>query len=232
MAPLLSSQITFYDSPIEYTETFKEITEFTDLGSEIGDILLLLVEDITKSFDKDNFEHNGFHLIGAKIAKTYFNAVEVFGKVDVEKAELGDHSVAKVYSVDNAATAAFDLAQRHNKLKLHGKLLERYQNAKSSDYLALAQYFESEMYTLLLVKYYYFLAREFTKPLRFLLKASAFNNEESQALSTAIDCVAMSNNENLAESLLGKVDGSPSDPLYLFGLYMARRHIRMRQKRL
>uniref|UniRef100_A0A1B0BAL6 Uncharacterized protein n=1 Tax=Glossina palpalis gambiensis TaxID=67801 RepID=A0A1B0BAL6_9MUSC len=88
------------------------------------------------------------------------------------------------------------------------------------------------MYTLLLVKYYYFLAREFTKPLRFLLKASAFNNEESQALSTAIDCVAMSNNENLAESLLGKVDGSPRDPRYLFRLYMARRHIRMRQKRL
>ncbi|TMW48796.1 hypothetical protein DOY81_006124 [Sarcophaga bullata] len=122
---------------------------------------------------------------------------------------------------------AFSLAQRHNKLKRHGELLERYENAKSSDYLALAQYFEGEKYTLLAGKYY-FLAREFTKALRFLLKASAFSNEESQALSMAIDCVATSNNEQLAtqliEFLLGEVDGSPKDPRYLFRLYMARRH--------
>ncbi|XP_073812289.1 intraflagellar transport protein Oseg6 [Musca autumnalis] len=122
---------------------------------------------------------------------------------------------------------AFSLAQRHNKLKRHGELLERYENAKSSDYLALAQYFEGEKYTLLAGKYY-FLAREFSKALRFLLKASAFSNEESQALSMAIDCVATSNNEQLSaqliEFLLGEVDGSPKDPRYLFRLYMARRH--------
>ncbi|XP_037944539.1 WD repeat-containing protein 19 isoform X2 [Teleopsis dalmanni] len=122
---------------------------------------------------------------------------------------------------------SFTLAQRHNKLKQHGELLERYENAKSSDYLVLAHYFENEKYTLLAGKYY-FLAREFTKALRFLLKASAFSNEESQALSLAIDCVATSNNEQLAtqliEFLLGEVDGSPKDPRYLFRLYMARKH--------
>ncbi|XP_013100268.2 WD repeat-containing protein 19 [Stomoxys calcitrans] len=122
---------------------------------------------------------------------------------------------------------AFSLAQRHNKLKRHGELLERYENGKSSDYLALAHYFEGEKYTLLAGKYY-FLAREFTKALRFLLKASAFTNDESQALSMAIDCVATSNNEQLStqliEFLLGEVDGSPKDPRYLFRLYMARRH--------
>ncbi|XP_062135942.1 WD repeat-containing protein 19 [Drosophila sulfurigaster albostrigata] len=122
---------------------------------------------------------------------------------------------------------AFALAQRHNKLRRHGELLERYENAKSADYLALAHYFESEKYTLLAGKYY-FLAREFTKALRFLLKASAFSNEESQALSLAIDCVATSNNEQLAtqliEFLLGESDGVPKDPRYLFRLYMARKH--------
>ncbi|XP_039955569.1 WD repeat-containing protein 19 [Bactrocera tryoni] len=122
---------------------------------------------------------------------------------------------------------AFALAQRHNKLKQHGELLQRYENAKSSDYLALAHYFEAEKYTLLAGKYY-FLAREFSKALRFLLKASAFTNEETQALSLAIDCVATSNNEQLAtqliEFLLGEVDGVPKDPRYLFRLYMARKH--------
>uniref|UniRef100_A0A1A9VGQ4 Uncharacterized protein n=1 Tax=Glossina austeni TaxID=7395 RepID=A0A1A9VGQ4_GLOAU len=154
----------------------------------------------------------------------------------VESAQLLAKFYQKIGDIDQAlhilvlcgcVEEAFALAQRHNKLKLHGELLERYQNGKSSDYLALAQYFESEKYTLLAGKYY-FLAREFTKALRFLLKASAFNNEESQALSTAIDCVATSNNENLAtqliEFLLGEVDGSPKDPRYLFRLYMARRH--------
>ncbi|EDW74804.1 uncharacterized protein Dwil_GK15704 [Drosophila willistoni] len=122
---------------------------------------------------------------------------------------------------------AFALAQRHNKLRRHGELLERLENVKSADYLALAHYFESEKYTLLAGKYY-FLARDFTKALRFLLKASAFSNEEEQALSLAIDCVATSNNEQLAsqliEFLLGELDGAPKDPRYLFRLYMARKH--------
>ncbi|XP_030375229.1 WD repeat-containing protein 19 [Scaptodrosophila lebanonensis] len=122
---------------------------------------------------------------------------------------------------------AFALAQRHGQCRRYGELLERYENAKSGDYLALAHYFESEKYTLLAGKYY-FLAREFTKALRFLIKASAFSNEESQSLSLAIDCVATSNNEQLAsqliEFLLGEVDGAPKDPRYLFRLYMARRH--------
>ncbi|XP_055372379.1 WD repeat-containing protein 19 [Condylostylus longicornis] len=124
---------------------------------------------------------------------------------------------------------AFALAQRHNKLKHYGELLEQYENAKSSDFLALAHYFENEKYTLLAGKYY-FLAREFSKALKYLLKASSFSNEESQALSLAIDCVATSNNEQLSnqliEFLLGDIDGSPKDPKYLFRLYMARKHFK------
>lgn len=122
---------------------------------------------------------------------------------------------------------AWSLAQRHNKFKKYGELLESCETAKSSDYMALAKYFEEEKYTLLAGKYY-FLAKEFTKSLKFLLKASSFSNDESEALSLAIDCVATANNEQLAnqliEFLLGEIDGSPKDPKFLFRLYMARKY--------
>ena len=107
---------------------------------------------------------------------------------------------------------AFALAQRHNKLRRYGELLDSSENAQPSDYLAVAQYFENEKYTLLAGKYY-FLAREYQKSLKFLLKASSFSNEENAALSLAIDCVATSNDDRLAgqliEFLLGEFDGAP-----------------------
>lgn len=67
----------------------------------------------------------------------------------------------------------------------------------------------------------------FLKALKHLLKASSFSNDENIALSLAIDCVASSNDDRLAnqliEFLLGEFDGSPKDSKYLFRLYMAKR---------
>ena len=42
--------------------------------------------------------------------------------------------------------------------------------------------------------------KEYAKALKFLLKASTFNNEENVALSLAIDCVATSTDEKLRAS--------------------------------
>lgn len=124
---------------------------------------------------------------------------------------------------------AFQLAQKHNKLRHYGELLEQHDGAKPSEFLVLAQYFENEKYTLLTGKYY-FLAKEYGKALKLLIKASTFGNEEQQALSLAIDCVATSNDERLAsqliEFLLGESDGAPKDPKLLFRLYMARKQFK------
>lgn len=128
-----------------------------------------------------------------------------------------------------SVTEAFQLAQRHNMLKHYGELLEQHDGAKASEFLVLAQYFENEKYTLLTGKYY-FLAKEYAKALKLLLKASTFGNDEQQALSLAIDCVASSNDDRLAaqliEFLLGENDGAPKDPKLLFRLYMARKQFR------
>lgn len=124
---------------------------------------------------------------------------------------------------------AFQIAQKYNKMKHYGELLEQHDGAKASDFLALAYYFENEKYTLLTGKYY-FLGKEYAKALKLLLKASSFGNEEQQALSLAIDCVASSNDDRLASQLidflLGETDGAPKDPKLLFRLYMARKQFK------
>lgn len=144
--------------------------------------------------------------------------------------QIGDHDQAMQYLIlCGCLSDAFALAQRHNKLRRYGELLDTSDTAQPSDYLAVASYFDSERHTLLAGKYY-FMAREYAKALKFLLKASKFSNEENTALSLAIDCVASSNDDRLAgqliEFLLGEVDGTPKDPKYLFRLYMARKHFK------
>lgn len=143
--------------------------------------------------------------------------------------QIGDYeSTLRFLILCGCVSDAFTLAQKQNKLKFYGELLEQ-ADTKPSDFLTLAQYFESEKYTLLAGKYY-FLAKEYSKSLKFLLKASAFSNEENSALSIAIDCVATSNDEKLAteliEFLLGESDGIPKDPKLLFRLYMARKQFK------
>lgn len=143
---------------------------------------------------------------------------------------IGDHDQALQYLIlCGCISDAFALAQRHNKLQRYGELLDTSDTAQPSDYLAVATYFESEKHTLLAGKYY-FMAREHSKALKLLLKASKFSNEENTALSLAIDCVASANDDRLAaqliEFLLGEVDGTPKDAKYLFRLYMARKHFK------
>lgn len=126
-------------------------------------------------------------------------------------------------------TDAFALAKRHNKIRQYGELLDQSENAQPSHYLGVAQYFENEKHTLLAGKYY-FMAKEYSKALKHLLKASSFSNDENAAISLAIDCVASSNDDRLAnqliEFLLGEFDGTPKDSKYLFRLYMAKRQYR------
>lgn len=66
--------------------------------------------------------------------------------------------------------------------------------------------------------------------MKHLLKASTLSMDENIALSLATDCAASSNDDKIAnqliEFLLGEHDGSPRDPKYLFGLYMARKQFR------
>ncbi|GAB0091086.1 WD repeat-containing protein 19 [Sergentomyia squamirostris] len=144
--------------------------------------------------------------------------------------QIGDTESAIQYLVMcGSVQEAYALAERRNKMREFGELLEQYDGARPEDFLTLAQHFEAEKYTLLSGKYY-FLARMYSKALKHLLKASAFSNEENTALSLAIDCVATANDDHLTsqliEFLLGETDGVPKDPKLLFRLYMAKKEFR------
>lgn len=124
---------------------------------------------------------------------------------------------------------AFSLAKKHNKIRQYAELLEHSDAPQSRDFLGVAEYFENEKHTLLAGKYY-FMAKEYGKAMKYLLKASAFSMDENIALSLATDCAASSNDDKvsnqLIEFLLGEHDGAPKDPKYLFGFYMAKKQFK------
>lgn len=144
--------------------------------------------------------------------------------------KMGDYEEAIRFLVQcDSIEEAFQIAKIYKKLPFYGEHLEKSDNAKFKDYRELAEIFESEKYTLLAGKYY-FLAREFPRALKFLMKASAFDADDKNiSLSLAIDCVAMADDEGgqltkqLIEFLLGETDGVPKDPRFLFRLYMAKK---------
>lgn len=77
--------------------------------------------------------------------------------------QIGDYEQALQFLIIcGCISDALALAQRHNKLRQYGELLDKSENAQPSDYLAVAQYFENEKYTLLAGKYY-FLAKEYQR---------------------------------------------------------------------
>lgn len=139
---------------------------------------------------------------------------------------IGDYESAIKFLIScDCISEAFTLAQKQNILKVYGELLENYTNVKPVDFLLLAQYFENEKYTLLAGKYFFW-AEEFSKSLKYLLRASALGTDEPAALALAIECVSRSKDDaltnQLIEFLLGEVDGKPKDPKFLFRLYMAK----------
>nr|XP_022918657.1 WD repeat-containing protein 19 [Onthophagus taurus] len=124
---------------------------------------------------------------------------------------------------------AFDLAKKHGKLNLYGDVLLNTltpDEINPEDFNRLARYFETG--NDLLAGKYFFHGKDYQKALKHLLKAS--KTDEQEAISTAIDAVASSNDDVLAnqlvEFLLGESDGIPKDPKHLFRLYMARKRFK------
>lgn len=70
--------------------------------------------------------------------------------------------------------------------------------------------------------------------MKHLLKAAKSNSDENEAITIAIDVIASSNDDHLAnqliEFLLGEADGIPKDAKYLFRLYMARKQYKEASK--
>ncbi|KAK9743679.1 WD domain, G-beta repeat [Popillia japonica] len=133
--------------------------------------------------------------------------------------KLNDYpSAIKFLVLSRCSEEAFELARRHNKLDMY--------EIKPEDFTSLAVYFENERNYLLAGRYFYH-SKDYHKAMKHLLRAAKSNSDENEAISSAIDVVASSNDDQLAnqliEFLLGETDGMPKDPKHLFRLYMARK---------
>ncbi|XP_058805723.1 WD repeat-containing protein 19 [Phymastichus coffea] len=145
------------------------------------------------------------------------------------------NSAIKFLILSNCHDEAFQLANQHSKMELYGEILANTLNdgsVRKEDFRSLAIHFESQKNSLLAGKYYFY-AKEFHKALKHLLKAAQILTDDDEALSLAIDTVATSRDEKLANQLINFLlgaDGIPKDPKYLFRLYMARKQYREASK--
>lgn len=196
---------------------FREAIHSYQLANDTDSVVRIFLDHLSDPHSASEIVLESRSVEGGKMLAKFYQAINDY------------ESALQFLILCGCVNEAFQLAQKHNKLKHYGELLEQHDGAKASEFLVLAQYFENEKYTLLTGKYY-FLAKEYSKALKLLIKASTFGNDEQQALSLAIDCVATSNDDRLAtqliEYLLGESDGVPKDPKLLFRLYMARKQFR------
>ncbi|CAK9825837.1 WD repeat-containing protein 19 [Anthophora retusa] len=153
---------------------------------------------------------------GAKMVARYFQKMNDY------------NSAIKFLILSNCHEEAFQLADQHGKMELYGEILINTiddSNARKEDFRSLAMHFENQKNNFLAGKYY-FHAKEYQKALRHLLKAAQLVSDENEVLSLAIDTVASSKEDKLANQLIDFLlggDGLPKDPKYLFRLYMARK---------
>lgn len=143
---------------------------------------------------------------------------------------VGDYEQALRFLIlCGCLSEAYTLAKKHNKIRQYAELLEHSDTSQPADYIGVAEFFENDKHTLLAGKYY-FLAHEHGKAMKYLLRASTFSIDENVALSLATDCAASSNDDKISnqliEFLLGEHDGTPKDPKYLFGFYMAKKQFK------
>ncbi|XP_048517184.1 WD repeat-containing protein 19 [Dendroctonus ponderosae] len=151
--------------------------------------------------------------------------------------KLNDMSSAiKFLVLSKCIDDAFELAKKNGKLELYGEVLLNSfteDEIKPKDFANIAQYFENERDSFLSGKYW-FHAKEYQKAMKHLLTAAKSNSKEKEAITVAIDVVASSKDQSLAqiliEFLIGDSDGFPKDPKYLFRLYMARKQYKEASK--
>lgn len=209
-----------YAKSCETEGNFNDAIEHYRNAGDLDSVVRIYVEHLADPHSAAEIVVETRSIEGSKLLAHFYQSV-------------GDHEQALRFLIlCGSFSEAYILAKKHNKIRQYAELLELLDNsdtASPTHFLSVAEYFENEKYTLLAGKYYYF-AKEYAKALKHLLKASTFSMDENAALELAVDCAASSNDDKIAnqliEYLLGERDGSPKDPKYLFGLYMARKQFK------
>lgn len=151
--------------------------------------------------------------------------------------KLNDYSSAiKFLVMSKCIDEAFEMAKKYGKMELYGEILLNTFSSdeiRPQDFANIALYFENQR-DFLQSGIYWYHAKDFVKAMKYLLSAAKVNSKENAAVTTAIDVVATSKDEELSnqliEFLLGETDGLAKDPKYLFRLYMAKKQFKEASK--
>lgn len=201
----------------EQDGSFEEAANAYMMGKDYDSVIRLQLEYLNNPEAAVELVQETKSIEGAKLVARFFQRLNDFP------------SAIRFLVLSRCHDEAFELARRHGKLQLYGEVLVNSMSAddlRPQDFRSLALYFENERNSLLAGKYY-FHSKDYDKAMKHLLKAAKANSDENEAITIAIDVIASSNDEvlanNLIEFLLGESDGVPKDPKYLFRLYMARK---------
>lgn len=186
-------------------------------AKDIDSVIRLKLEYLNSPEDAVELVQETKSVEGAKLVAKFFQGLNDY------------NSAIRFLVISKCNDEAFELARKHGKMELYGEILLNTfspDELKPQDFASIALYFENEKNLLLSGTYWYY-AKEYNKALKYLISAAKSNSKENAAISTAIDVVASSKNEQLSNKLidylLGETDGLPKDPKYLFRLYMAKK---------
>ncbi|XP_076676074.1 intraflagellar transport protein Oseg6 isoform X2 [Andrena cerasifolii] len=219
---LLLPQISSAKINIQYAKAkesegkYEEAAKAFETAKDFENIIRINLEHLNNPARSVEVVQQTKSIEGAKMVAKYFQKMNDY------------NSAIKFLILSNCHDEAFQLASQHGKMELYGEILINTvddDNARKEDFRSLAMHFESQKNNLLAGKYY-FHAKEYQKALRHLLKAAQLITDEDEVLTLAIDTVASSKDDKLANQLIDFLlggDGVPKDPKYLFRLYMARK---------
>ncbi|XP_051161969.1 WD repeat-containing protein 19 [Leptopilina boulardi] len=198
---------------------YEEASRAYETAKDFDNIIRINLEHLNNPGRSVEIVQQTKSIEGAKMVARYFQ-------------KLNDYNSAiKFLILSNCHEEAFQLANQHGKMELYGEILVDTldeDNVRKEDFKSLAIHFEAQKNNILAGKYY-FHAKEYQKALKHLLKAVQLATDDDLALTLAIDTVASSKDDKLANQLIDFLlggDGLPKDPKYLFRLYMARKQYR------
>jgi WD repeat-containing protein 19 len=196
---------------------YQEAVTAYEMARDMDSVVRLNLEHLNNPEEAVHVVQETKSIEGAKMVARFFQ-------------KLNDYcSAIRFLVMSHCHDEAFQLARQHHQMQVYGEILSNSleAEAKPEDFRSLAVHFEGEHNSLLAGKYYS-LAGDHSKALKHLMQVLKANPEDAQAISLAIDAVAASSDDHLAnqliEFLLGETDGMPKDPKFLFRLYMARHH--------
>ncbi|XP_033222946.1 WD repeat-containing protein 19 isoform X2 [Belonocnema kinseyi] len=208
-----------YAKAKELEGKYEEASRAYESAKDFDNIIRINLEHLNNPGRSVEIVQQTKSIEGAKMVARFFH-------------KLNDYNSAiKFLILSHCHEDAFQLASQHGKMELYGEILVDTldeDDVRKEDFKSLAIHFEAQKNNILAGKYYFY-AKEYHKALRHLLKAVQLAADDDLALTLAIDTVASSKDDKLANQLIDFLlggDGLPKDPKYLFRLYMARKQYR------